>query len=85
MISMRLERPGLSGIDAEISPVPRHLRSHQEKVAPRPAFGSRRALAREGDGPVRCRGCHINSKYWLVLVKEKSRAEGDQRLGLCKN
>jgi predicted DNA-binding WGR domain protein len=30
-------------------------------------------------------GCHINNEYYPVLVKEASRVQENQRLGLCKN
>jgi hypothetical protein len=30
-------------------------------------------------------GCHINGEYYPVLAKEKSRAKGNQRLGLCRS
>jgi hypothetical protein len=30
-------------------------------------------------------GCHINGEYCPVLVNEKTRFEGNQRLGLCRS
>jgi hypothetical protein len=38
-----------------------------------------------GGGEQRLGGCHINGEYCPVLVKEKTRFEGNQRLGLCRS